>query len=1278
VLQLAKQGFTSLRFAEYDTDWNSKAYYTVSGQNSNNSVRIDNAFMDAVLKDGPWHLYWRTEKEKAGAEGRAPKPRRTLRARDLWDQISYAAWACADPGVQFDSTVNEWHTCPADGRINASNPCSEYMFIDDTACNLASMNLLKFFDSSAARFDVESFRHATRLWTLILEVSVYMAQFPSVSVAQKSYDFRTLGLGYANLGSLLMVQGIPYDSPEGRAWCAALSALMHAVSYAASAEMAAEVGPFPRYEANRAAMLRVVRNHRRAAHNAARDEYEGLTITPVAIDPHYCPDYLLEAARRDSDRMLELGEKHGYRNAQVTCIAPTGCLVGDSLVVTDRGLVPLNTLGDVEGEQWQDVSFQVLTDEGPTKATKFYVNGVAPTRRVRTAGGYEVQGTLQHRIRVVDRVTGEWVWKWFADVAPGDVVPLSMNSLVGEPRTVKLPPLGELYWTCDFQTVVPRTVSPQLAELVGYFMGDGSLHSKGLRFSVCKEDPDVAERIISLVRQLFHLQTHVDPKQGYLELAVHSVPLALWWEACGFHKLAPSEDHSGKGYLPRIPLAILYTNNAKCYTAFLRGLFEADGTVTGGGPSWVTAHRPFSRQVKTLLLTLGFPTTSKLDQSGWGEAPVYGLRLKNEAYNDAFLAEIGYMGARKGGAVVRYTGHQQAARRDYVYLTEPVLEKALASGVQRDALLLSARRNGAVTRRSLKAVFAETQDAEIGQALGFYYDTVEVNEDGGEQLTYDLSVPQNVTYTANGFVSHNTIALVMDCDTTGIEPDFALVKFKKLAGGGYFKIINASVPPALKRLGYTPRQVEEIVRHCRGAGTLQGCPHVNLASLKAKGFPDDVLHRIEAQLPAVFELPFAFNRWTVGDDVLTGPLGFTGEQIEAPSFDLLTALGFSREQVAEANAYVCGTMTVEGAPHLRAEHLPVFDCANKCGKTGQRFLAAESHIRMMAAAQPFISGAISKTINLPHGATVEDVKRAYLLSWQLMLKANALYRDGSKLSQPLNTVADAPDLEAETAEPAAKEEPKAAPVRVAEKIVYRYLAHRRRLPDRRAGYTQKARVGNHKVYLRTGEYEDGTLGEIFLDMHKEGAAFRSMTNCFAIAISLGLQHGVPLEEFVDAFQFTRFEPNGVVQGNPHIKMTTSIIDYIFRELAITYLNRHDLAQVQTEDLRGDALHGEAREPDFESEEVVEERVVEPTPAAPAFATPRSGHLRPLPEGADGANGHSKNAPAAVLANSLEEKIRQARLKGYEGDPCSECGQLTLVRSGACSKCDTCGATSGCS
>jgi ribonucleoside-diphosphate reductase alpha chain len=838
VLQLAQQGFTSLQIEEYNTDWNSEAYYTASGQNSNNSVRIDAAFMDAVIRDDPWPLYWRTEKEKARQQGRAPKPWKTLHARDLWEQIAYAAWSCADPGVQFDTTINEWHTCPVAGRINASNPCSEYMFLDDTSCNLASLNLLKFYDSATGRFDVDSFRHACRLWTLILEISVYMAQFPSVAVAQKSYDFRTLGLGYANLGSLLMVQGIPYDSPEGRAQCGALTALLHAMAYATSAEMAAEIGPFPRYHANRDAMLRVIRNHRRAAYNAPKEEYEGLTITPVGIDERVCPAYLHEAARRECDRMLELGKKHGYRNAQVTVLAPTG-----------------------------------------------------------------------------------------------------------------------------------------------------------------------------------------------------------------------------------------------------------------------------------------------------------------------------------------------------------------------------------------------------------------------------------------------TIGLVMDCDTTGIEPDFALVKFKKLAGGGYFKIINASIPPALARLGYTPPQIDDIVRSCRGTGSLEKCPHINPASLKAKGFTDEALHRIEAQLPAAFELSFALNPLTLGDEFCRKNLGLTAEQLAEPRFDLLTALGFTREQIDAANAHVCGTMTIEGAPHLKPAHYPIFDCANKCGKTGQRFLSAEAHIRMMAAAQPFVSGAISKTINMPHEASVEDIKQAYLLSWQLMLKANALYRDGSKLSQPLNSVSD-------NLEPVA-EEAKAEPVRIAEKIVHRYLARRRRLPDRRAGYTQKARIGNHKIYLRTGEYEDGTLGEIFLDMHKEGAAFRSMTNCFAIAVSLGLQHGVPLEEFLDAFLFTRFEPNGAVQGNPHIKMTTSIIDYIFRELAITYLGRYDLAHVDVEDLRGDAMHQEKEVPEFESEEVVTERVIDPKPVSAAFATPRTGHLHPLPIPENG-NGHHALLDRLPSTSLKEDRIRLARLKGYEGDPCSECGQLTLVRNGACCKCDTCGATSGCS
>ena len=873
VLQLAKQGATHIDIEEYDTDWTSKAYFTVSGQNSNNSVRITNDFMNAVQNDGDWHLYNRTEKEKAAKQNRAPKPKKSMKARELWNQIADNAWGCADPGVQFDTTINEWHTCPNDDRINASNPCSEYMFLDDTACNLASLNMLKFYDTKTNRFDIEAYKHAVHIWTLILEVSVYMAQFPSVPVAQKSFDYRTLGLGYANLGALLMVQGISYDSPEGRAQCGALTAILHAGSYATSAEIAAVVGPFNRYEANKEPMLRVIRNHRRAAYNAAPAEYEGLTVCPVGIDPRACPADLLNAARSESDRMLALGEKHGYRNAQVTVVAPTG-----------------------------------------------------------------------------------------------------------------------------------------------------------------------------------------------------------------------------------------------------------------------------------------------------------------------------------------------------------------------------------------------------------------------------------------------TIGLVMDCDTTGIEPDFALVKFKKLAGGGYFKIINQSVPPALAKLGYSAQQIDDIVRYSRGAGTLVGCPHINAASLKAKGLSEASLAKLETQLPGAFELPFVVNRWTLGDDVLKNEFKIASAVYEAPSFDLLAHLGFTPGQVAEANTFVCGTMTIEGSPHLRTDHLNIFDCANKCGKFGKRYLSYESHIRMMAAAQPFISGAISKTINMPYEATIDDVKHAYQMSWQLMTKANALYRDGSKLSQPLNSVADSP--EAELLANIVAEEPKAEPVkheavrtaeRITERLVHRYIARRRRLPDRRAGYTQKARVGSHKVYIRTGEYDDGTLGEIFIDMHKEGAAFRSMTNCFAIAVSLGLQHGVPLDEYVDAFLFTRFEPNGIVQGNPYIKMSTSIIDYIFRELAITYLDRHDLAHVLPDDLRNDAIGTEDDEPDFESEEVISVRDVEQDEPVRQSPSPRSVHLKPnrpeepTPPAVDYSKRMKQAEPAGLAKPTITgagsggtatlsktESIRQAKQKGYEGDPCPNCQQLTMVRSGACSKCDTCGETSGCS
>ncbi|MCX7798744.1 MAG: vitamin B12-dependent ribonucleotide reductase [Fimbriimonadales bacterium] len=873
-IQLAHQGIQQLDFPIYDTGYESEAYATVSGQNSNNSVRIPNSFFEALDSGGDWELHNRTDGTVA----------KRVPAKRLWDEICYSAWACADPGVQFDTTINEWHTCPHDGRINASNPCSEYMFLDDTACNLASINLTKFYDPRTGRFDIEGYRHAIRLWTIVLEISVLMAQFPSPEIARLSYEFRTLGLGYANLGALLMRMGIPYDSPEARSIAGALTAILGGQAYLTSAEMARELGPFPGYERNRAPMLRVIRNHRRAAYNAPATEYEGLSITPVGIDPAYCPEDLLAAARECWDQALQAGEAHGFRNAQVTVLAPTG-----------------------------------------------------------------------------------------------------------------------------------------------------------------------------------------------------------------------------------------------------------------------------------------------------------------------------------------------------------------------------------------------------------------------------------------------TIGLLMDCDTTGIEPDFALVKFKKLAGGGYFKIINQSIPYALKRLGYSQEQIEDIVAYCLGHGTLRGSPEIGHEALRAKGFDDAALERLEGALKGAFETQFAFNKDVLGEDFCKTKLGFTDEQLGDWSFDMLQALGFTREQIEAANTYACGAMTIEGAPHLSPEHYPVFDCANPCGKIGRRFISAEGHIRMMAAAQPFLSGAISKTINLPAKATIRDVSQAYRLSWSLGLKANALYRDGSKLSQPLSAASDdtaAAILEAtlEEAEPqpvvparsaaasapaTQTPSPEAPAVAAAKTLVYRYIAKRHALPPRRRGYTQKALVGGHKVYLRTGEYEDGSLGEIFIDMHREGAAFRSLMNCFAIAVSLGLQYGVPLEEFVDAFVFTRFEPNGTVFGHDNIKMATSVIDYVFRELAFSYLDRRDLVQVQPEDLRSDAL-GHPETPEYLEEEergpvyghvpgvanerhdsrgfwaghtedraFLEAKGQERLP----FESPEAFVAVPVPVAAGKAEGEQE---------ALARKIREARMKGYEGDPCRNCGQFTLVRNGTCLKCDSCGETSGCS
>ena len=784
--------------AGYSSDYEGEAYKTVSGQNSNNSIRVPNSFFKALHNNDKFNLIARTNGEVV----------KSVPAKKLWDDISYAAWRCADPGVQFDTTINEWHTCPEGGRISASNPCSEYMFLDNTACNLASLNLRKFYDEHTHQFDVDSFEHACRLWTIVLEISVLMAQFPSKEVAQLSFDYRTLGLGFANLGSVLMVAGIAYDSDKARAMGASISAIMTGTAYKTSAEIASVLGPFKKYEENKNDMLRVIRNHRYAAYHAD-DAYEQLEIKPQGIEAKDCPDYLIKAACKSWDEALQMGTKHGFRNAQVSCIAPTG-----------------------------------------------------------------------------------------------------------------------------------------------------------------------------------------------------------------------------------------------------------------------------------------------------------------------------------------------------------------------------------------------------------------------------------------------TIGLLMDCDTTGVEPDFALVKFKKLSGGGYFKIINQSVPLALKTLGYHKHEIREISDYVTGTGSFSGAPYINHETLLSKGFSKEDVARIDKAAASSFDISFLFNKWSLGEDCMKR-IGIKSSEYDSLAFNMLEKLGFTQEQIEDANKYVCGTMTVEGAPLLKEEHLSVFDCANKCGIYGERFIHPHGHIRMMAAVQPFVSGAISKTINLPHEASVEDVQQCYELSWKLGLKSNALYRDGSKLSQPLSNKK---DKKAEEVTSTDNELSSEQVLDAAKKLIHLSLdttfkrqlssiVNRKKLPSKRGGFTQKAKIGGVTMFVRAGEYADGTLGEIFIDMHKEGASFRSLLNCFAIAVSIGLQYGVPLEEFVDKFTFTRFDPSGPVD-HPNIKYGTSVVDFIFRLLAYEYLDRDDLVQ-----------NPEPRED---------------KPDAVKADKPKVSHLV-----TDGTIG--------------EQDQTQSYLNSMMGDApvCNTCGHIT-IRSGSCYKCLNCGTSLGCS
>jgi ribonucleoside-diphosphate reductase alpha chain len=1081
-----------LEAAGYDMSLDSPDWASIQYQNANNSVRVSDGFMTAVEGDADWSL-------TARVDGSVVE---TVKARKIMRDMAEAAWRCADPGVQYDTTINSWHTLPNTGRINASNPCSEYMSIDDSACNLASLNLMKFRREDG-ELDVEAFEHACDVMFLAQEILVGYSSYPTPEIERNAKAYRQLGLGYANLGALLMARGLPYDSDEGRAYSAAITALMTGRAYRKSAEIAGRMGPFAGYQPNAAAMIGVIAKHRAAVGNIS---------TPETV-----PADLLGAARKAWDDALNLGEVNGFRNAQSTVLAPTGCLVGDSLVSTSRGLVRLRTLGDPVGSKWQDIEVQVATDEGPRQATQFYVNGFEQVVSIETSRGYRIQGTPSHRIKVVTE-TGEWAWRRFAEIEQGDRVPLMLNGLVGDPAEVDLPLLGELYWTADFRTRVPRQMIPELAELVGYFMGDGSLHAKGLRFCVATGDDDVLDRIVDLGEVLFGIDAHVSKQKGYTEVAFHSVPLTLWWKASGFAKLPPSAEHSGKGWVSHIPDAVLYTNDRAVYAAFVRGLFEADGTTSNGYASWSTVNESFSRDVQTLLLALGFVTTRKVDgtDSNWGSHDRFVLRLLNVALADRFTAEIGFIGARKSQSLI-VGEHRQASRHDHIPVGRGLVDGLAPNNDSlRKTMLTALARRGDVTRRSATTLLERTADPELERLLGFYYDNVATVEVLDDQPTFDLSVPDNVTYVANGFVSHNTISFMMDCDTTGVEPDFSLVKSKKLVGGGEITIVNKTVPLGLEKLGYAPTEIDEVV------------------------------------------------------------------------------------------AYIDERNTVVSAPYVKTEHYPVFDCA-----IGERAIHYSGHVKMMGAIQPFISGAISKTINMPEQASIDDVAQVYVDAWRLGVKAIAIYRDNCKVAQPLSGKSD-------------KGQTSLSPVGAVG------APRRRRLPDDRTEIGRKFRVGDYEGYIHVGVFDDGTPGDIFIDIAKEGTTLAGLMNSFMIAVSLGLQYGVPLEVYVSKFAHMRFEPSGAT-NDPDIRAAKSIVDYVFR-----WMGKKFLTVDQQEEIGILSPEVRAR---------LSAAYASGAPSVPDLEHPTPGQT--------------------ALFNPHEDAIE-----------CSRCGGR-MVRAGTCYTCRDCGTSTGC-
>ncbi|MCP3685448.1 MAG: hypothetical protein GY861_22580 [bacterium] len=1137
-----------------------EATNSVYFQNSNHSVRVTDQFMHEVEDNGDWHTIARTTGDTVSIH----------KARDILREIAKETHKCGDPAIQFHDTFNKWHTCPNSGVQVATNPCvtgdtlittynsriaikklyeegiknvkiksidgrcyspsrvvcngkkpvyklttikgyslkltadhriytanngdvpasdltvadkiivtinnstrtntdtiasleyigvqdvyditepntshfiangiavhncSEFSFINNTSCNLASINLIKFIrkeqteDGVKSVFDVESFLHVVRTIYIAQDIVIDPASYPTEKITEATKKYRALGLGYSNLGALLMTQGLPYDSDLGRELASAITALMTASAYLTSAELAEHMGTFSEYEKNKDPMFGVLYKHKQETDKLEASIHENI----------------LSKAKEVWDIVLKRGKLHGFRNAQATLLAPTGCLDASTLILSSEGIVPLYELGDTNGEQWQDINIDVATDTSLQKSTKFYNNGRQPAIQVTSEHGHTITGTCNHKIRIID-TNGNYVWRRLDEVKENDSLALKLGGheeLLEDKEHVRLDGV-KLHDKCTYSSP-PEYLNEHLSEILGYYQGNGYLKDGyGLVLPVCNTDTDLLDYLDDSLKTMFPKDiTKIEQRLGCKSLSTVSKIMLKWFKVNDFDK--PKGNCDGGSVGAFIPVAILRSKTS-VLCAFLRGLFEANGTVYSDTStvSLLTTSKLLADQVLVALWLLGIKSKLRIvnydnDYKHSGR-PLWKISTYGGKYIKLFQEKIGFISKRKQNILRKVTDEEQELN--------PIKHAGMVTDMYRVSKDLNSKVRKDIRMHMNQGCFelewAMKLCQEYPQLRESYLYKVFNNKSihvasvidvyrVGAVETFDITVPETNTYIANSFVSHNTISFLMDCDTTGVEPEISLIKYKNLSEGGQIKMTNRSVTATLENLGYRNGLVRAIKEKVEEDGT----------------FPSTL---------------------------------------------------------------------------LKKKHLPIFDCSYETpGHTG--VIDYKAHVKMLAAVQPFVSGSISKTINVPEKITVEEIENLYIDSWKMGLKCVAIYRENSKSWQPLVT------KKGDDNNTSGK----------------KTVIARKRLPDERKAITHKFTIAGHEGYLTVGIYENGSPGELFIVMSKEGSTISGLMDGFATSISIALQYGVPIDQLCKKFIHTRFEPSGFT-SNKDIRIAKSILDYIFRWL----------------------------------------------------------------------------------------------------------------------------------